>query len=453
MFFREKELRILEDFQNNDLHKACAIYGRRRVGKTELILAYIREHDPESCYYYQCTGYDYATCLSDFKSVLRRDFSDDTIFDSLASFRDVFSYLSKVRNKSYFIVIDEFPFLCRKNDDAAVEFQWIIDHALGSSKLVLLGSNLSFMKSQINDTEAPLYGRFDDMIEVMPFTFQEIKELFPVFEDAVDVYAVTGGIAQYVMMFREYNSVREAVLSLFFDKNGRLFQETRNLLMQELRDVTTYISVLRALGSGEKDSGQIAAKAGIDARGVFAYLNKLIDMGIVSIVGNPLSAKKHDKRYRISDSLFRFSFTFIEPNVSMISAIGQESARFILDDRYHEFLGAAYEDIIRSSCYGYAAAGILPFMPVTVGKWWGNVRSNDEWRETEVDLIAYDAHNIVIGECKYKNKMIGLKELEELKAKVPFIATGGRKAYILLASRAGFTDAVRKQDAILIEKA
>ena len=453
MFFRERELQILSEFQKNDLHKACAIYGRRRVGKTELILNYVKEQNLVKYYYYQCTGYDYAMCLEDFKAVLHKDFPDDTILESLKSFRDVFKYLSEVSDESLFIVIDEFPFLCKKNDNAAVEFQWIIDHAIGNSKIVLLGSNLSFMKNQINNTEAPLYGRFDDMIEVMPFTFQEVRTLFPVFDDAVDVYAMTGGVAQYVMMFKAFGSVKEAIQSLFFNKNGRLFQETQNLLLQELRDVTTYISILRALSSSEKDSGQIAAKAGIDARGVFSYLNKLISMGIISVVDNPLSHKKHDKKYRISDALFRFSFTFIEPNVSMISAIGKEAMPFILDERYREYLGTTYEDIIRSSCYEYALKGILPFMPVTLGKWWGNVEDEQGWHETEVDLVAYDDRDIIIGECKFKNKKVGMNELKELQAKIPYISAGRRNVYILLASRSGFTEEVKKQDVILIDKA
>lgn len=453
LFFREEELNILERFHNNPKHKACAVYGRRRTGKTELLLHYIREHTQEPCLYYQCTSYDYTACLKDFVAVLHTQFPGDTILDSLQTFKDVFMYLGKTTEKSMFIVIDEFPFLCKKNDNAAVEFQWIIDHALGNSRLVLLGSNLSFMKHQINDDNAPLYGRFDSIIEVLPFTFQEVHRLFPAFADAVDVYAQTGGVAQYVMFFADFPSVAEATDTLFLNKNGRLFQEAHNLLMQELRDVTTYVSILRVLSSSEKDSGQVAAGAGLDPRGVFTYLNKLVDLDILETVSNPLATKKNVRRYRIKDSLFRFSYTFIIPNVSMINALGAKSREYILNSQYNEYLGVIYEDIIRSSCYTFALQGELPFMPVTVGKWWGNIHDKDGWHESEVDLIAYDDENIIIGECKYRQKLVGKNELERLRAKVQFIPTKNRKVYCLLASKSGFTEAVRKEDVILIEQA
>lgn len=453
LYFREKELGILDRFNNTDGHKACAVYGRRRTGKTELLLTYIREHYSGHSVYYQCTGYDYSTCLGDFKSALQAEFPGDSILDSLNTFKDVFTYIEKVSRNSLLIVIDEFPFLCKRNDDVVVEFQWIIDHALGSSKLVLLGSNLSFMKRQINEQESPLYGRFSEIIEVRPFTFDEVHQLFKNFEDAVDVYAQTGGVAQYVMMFSEFGSVREATDALFMDRDGRLFQEAHNLLMQELRDITTYVSILRVLALGEKDSGQIASKAGIDPRGIFSYMAKLMDLEIVTTVENAFSRKKHDRRYRIKDNMFRFSYAFIEPNISMINSIGPKAGPYILNDAYKEYLGFVYEDIIRDACFEYALQKRIPFMPITVGKWWGNVKDKKGWHESEVDLIAFDDKNVIIGECKFRNKLVGISELDKLKTKAQFIPLGDRTVYYLLASKSGFTNEVKDRDVILIEKA
>lgn len=116
------------------------------------------------------------------------------------------------------------------------------------------------------------------------------------------------------------------------------------------------------------------------------------------------------------------------------------------------YLGTVYEDIIRSSCYEYALHGVIPFMPLETGKWWGNIKDESGWHESEVDVIAYDNANIVIGECKYRNKAVGIGELNDLRAKAAFIPTRGRNVYYLLASRSGFTEEVRASDAILIDK-
>ena len=448
IYFRENELKKLETFFKSN-KKAMAIYGRRRTGKTELVLEYIRSH--KNIIYFQCTGYDYNVCLRDFKETVKSavakksEIPVDTVISSLSSFREVISVAVSLDKNICGIIIDEFPFLAKKNENVTAEFQWIIDHGLNGKKLVLLGSNRSFMKHQIENNESPLYGRFDEIIQVNPFTFSEVNSLFPSFEDAVDVYAKTGGVAQYVMFFKNYDSVEAATEDLFFNKDGRLFLEANNMLMQEYRDVTTYINILRSFGGGEKDSGQIASKTNMDHRAVFTYLAKLVEQNIIETVENPLSQKKKEKRYRICDNIFRFNYTFIEPNVSMITAIGPESMKYILTDRYSEYLGFVYEDIIRKNCYGYAAAGKIPFMPGIVGKWWGNIQENGIWHESEVDLAAYDNDNIIIGECKYKNKACGISELELLQLKANFIPKKDRKVYYLIASKSGFTSELKEK--------
>lgn len=435
--------------------KALAIYGRRRTGKTALILDFAAENPDTKIIYYQCASYDYAACLSDFIVALHSFFPEDTILSGLKSFKEVFQYFVRTGEKGLILIMDEFPFLAKKREDAVTEFQWIIDHALEGNKLILMGSSLSFMKNQINNRESPLYGRFDEIIEIRPFSFPEIRILFPSFEDAVTVYAQTGGVAQYVMFFKRYRSVEEATNELFFDREGRLFQEASNMLMQELRDITTYVAILRALAGGEKKSGQIAEKCGMDQRGIFSYLNKLLELEIVRIVDNPLSSKKIENRYKISDFFFRFNYTFIEPNISMITSIGVQARPYVLNEKYREYLGIIYEEIIRSLSYEYALRGVLPFMPTTIGKWWGNICENGEWKESEVDVLAFNDTKIIIGECKYKTKKIGRKELDLLKAKSQFIPVKGRQITYLLASKSGFTEDLinEHENVILIDEA
>ncbi len=452
LYFRDREKKQLDGFIRQSRYKAMAIYGRRRTGKTALILDYLDENQDVSITYFQITTFDYASCLNDFISVLSSSNSQlEPLLRPYSTFREVFSFLSSTQlEHPALIIIDEFPFLAKKNENVAIEFQWIIDHALKGFKLILLGSNLSFMRRQIQNEESPLYGRFDVIMEVLPFSFSEIHELFPDFEDAVEVFAQTGGVAQYVMYFRDYPTVQEASEALLFNRTGRLFLEAPNLLMQEVRDITTYVSILRVIGASEKDSGKIAKQCGMEQRNIYPYLNKLIDLEIVALINNPLSVKK-EHRYRISDSFFRFYYTFLEPNVSLISTLRERSRSIILNDQYHEFLGFVYEDIIRSGIFQYALDHKLPFMPRSTGKWWGQICRNGEWQESEIDVIAYDDHHLIVGECKYRNKAAGIQELDSLKLKAQFIPSKGREVFCLLASKNGFTeDLERIQDSHLI---
>lgn len=441
LYFRDEEKRLLRQFYESESDRAMAVYGRRRTGKTHLMMEFYHSFGEDNpCVYYQCASFDYRDCLKDFIELIKPLAPESLLFDRMLSFREVFQFLSQIGINGKIFILDEFPFLAKRNENVPAEFQWIIDHGLGSNKLILLGSSLSFMKHQIADREAPLYGRFSRVMEIMPFSFREVYQLFPCFDDAVAVYARTGGVAQYVMLYHGFATVEDADRELFFNPYGQMFQEAENLLMQELRETATYVGILRAIGSGEKEAGQIAGRCGLDPRAVFGYLNRLMDLNIVSTVANPLVEKKKAARYVISDFLYRFHYTFIEPRISMITTIREKAAAYILNHQYTEYLGYVYEAIIRSQCYEYGLTGTLPFMPFTTGKWWGNIQDKGQWTESEIDVVAFNDEKLVLGECKYRTKAVGINELQRLKLKGQFVQTKDREVFYLLASKNGFTD-------------
>ena len=90
-YFREKEILKINDFFNAENKKAMAIYGRRRIGKTELVLHVLKDSNLDS-FYYQVSSPDYGTALSDFINIVGKD---DELLSSLSTFKDVFIYLSK----------------------------------------------------------------------------------------------------------------------------------------------------------------------------------------------------------------------------------------------------------------------------------------------------------------------------------------------------------------------
>ena len=452
-YFREKDLEQIERFYANQRTRAMAVYGRRRTGKTTLVLKFIE--NKENCVYFQVTdpNTDYHLALSDFKRTVISTIGEDPVIDSLKTFRDLFVYLNKTGSDQYLFIIDEFPYIVSKHPSAVGEFQWIIDHGLGKNKLILMGSNKSFMKEQISDDRKPLYGRFDEILEVFPFTYDEVHQLFPEGDDALNVYSLTYGVTQYVVFFLDYENTAEAVNQLYLRRNGRLFQEPANLLRQELRDIGPYIRILRAIGADEKEPSDIASKSDIDSKAIYQYLNKLEELEVIETVHNPLPGKKNKiRRYRIRDLFFRFMYTFIEPNSSLIVQIEEKAYPYVFNQQFTEYQGRVYEDLIRHNLYQYALDGVIPFMPKDIGKWWGNVQLNGEWAESEVDLLAIDDHYAIVGECKYRSKKIGQKELDLLKTKVNFIPVKGRKVIWLLASKTGFTDdAVPAENVLLIK--
>ena len=451
-YYRKEEIEKIERFYRMDESKAMAVYGRRRIGKTQLMVQCANHSLKGRMIYYQVSNPSYDVAVEDFKSAIALILGHDLVVQSLKTFKEIFSFLSRILDEQYVFVIDEFPILAKRTEDIDVEFQWIIDHALGKQKIILIGSQLSFMKKQIASKEAPLYGRFDEIIHLMPFSFEEVRGLFQSDEEAMSVYACTGGVAQYVMLFKRYDSVQEAMENLSFNKDGRLFTEANNLLMMELKEPTFYKRILEAIGSTAKTVSQIATKCGMDQRALTTYLAKLVGLDIIYPSESMLAGKRIARRYEISDLLFRFTNSFIEPNISYITIAGSASMKVILNERYQEYLGKVYEELVKRQVLMDGAKGMLPFAPVTAGRWHGNIFEKGNRLESEVDVIAYDQDNVIIGECKYSSKKIGLSVLEKLKQKAVFISAGKRKIYYLLASKEGFTEELlsRKDDNLIL---
>ena len=117
-------------------------------------------------------------------------------------------------------------------------------------------------------------------------------------------------------------------------------------------------------------------------------------------------------------------------------------------------MGFIYEEIIQSSLFEYALNKKISFMPSSISKWWGNIKLNNKWCESEIDIVATNKDNLILGECKYKNKRIGIKELEFLKLKANFVSNEDKDIYYLLASQNGFTDellSIKDDHLILID--
>ena len=450
MIGRIEELNHLFNLYNNDSFEFLVMYGRRRIGKTTILQEF---SEKTNSIFFPAREKNDALNLEDFSKIIQYHF-DKQFYSSFSSWEDAFNYISSKAHDKVSIIIDEFPFLAKKNEGISLEFQSIIDHFLGNNKLVLLGSNQSFMKSQIEDNSSPLYGRFDEILHLLPFSFNEVNQLFLNNDDAMNVYALTGGIVQYVMFFMNYSSVETAMDELYFNRNGRLFIECGNYLNQEFKDVTTYNLILRYLASNEKKASDIAVRAKVDTRAIYNYINKLEVLDIIEEVKNPLTNSR-EKRYHIKDLYLRFAYTFIEPNVSMISALGKKSKQYILNSKFDEYLGGIYEEIIKNNLYDYALNKIIPFMPVDVGKWWGNIQQNGTYIESEIDVVGINLKDVLVGECKYRTKKVGLKEYELLKLKSNFATKANQKVIYLLASKNGFSDDLlnlNDHQLILIEK-
>ena len=252
-YCREDELRKLNKRYAGDKFECIVIYGRRRVGKTALINEFCKDKPTIFFSALNTTGKENLEALS--KSIMsfeRPDMESAPEFRSYDAALDELTALSK--EKRIVFVIDEYPYLAKAKPAISAMLQHIIDHKWTESKmyLILCGSSMSFMESQVLGKESPLYGRRTGQFKIEPLDYKETAVFHPNLsaEDNSLIYGITGGVPHYINKLDVRDSVDEALLDNFFDRSSYLYEEPGNLLKQELREPAIYNAIIKAIAEG-----------------------------------------------------------------------------------------------------------------------------------------------------------------------------------------------------------
>ena len=196
---RKSELSKLDAEYNRD-SSFVVIYGRRRVGKTTLIKEFLKE---KNCILFSCHGgigkpEHEATggCCGSYneKYILQKAVFTDWV--------DLFQVIADYKpEEKKVLVIDEFPYLVKTNSAFPSILQNVWDEILKDSNvmLILSGSFISMMQKHALSYDSPLYGRRTAQMRLAPLPFTDIYAVQKMpFDQAVEQYAVTGGIPKYL---------------------------------------------------------------------------------------------------------------------------------------------------------------------------------------------------------------------------------------------------------------
>lgn len=446
---REAELQALEREYAREGSSFVVVYGRRRVGKTELISRFIRNR---RSLYYLATEEPELQNLESFQSVAADFLHSDLLRAArISRWEDVFREIARAcgpTDERVVIVIDEFQYLGRANPAYPSIFQRIWDTMLKDANvmLVLCGSLISLMRDQVLSEESPLYGRRTAQIRMGQIPFPHYREFLPgrSTRELVERYAVTGGVPKYIELFNDEEDVYSAISANVLDRSGFLYDEPNFLLQREVPDVGTYFALIRAVAGGVHRPSEISRSFGVRQTSLGKYLKTLIDLDVLErqvpvTESNPDKSKK--SLYRIKDNFLQFWFRFVLPNLSYLET-GRTAAveKRIREHFIDGHVAYVYEDVCRERLWGLADSGELGFVPERVGRWWSG--------SDEIDVVGLSASEgrAVWGECKFWKDPVGanvLRALEEKAARVPWERDRRTDAFALF-SASGFTDELRK---------
>ncbi len=406
---RERELKFLERVYAKKGFSLIVLYGRRRVGKTELIKKFI-ENKPSI--YILATDESYEENLKFFKEKFA-EFTRKEYFLNLEtkSLYDLFKFfVEEIKNKKCVIAIDEFPYLMQTKKGILSLFQKIIDELLRKTNvtLILCGSSMSVIESDVLGKGTPLYGRNLSVWKLLPFSFKDFAKYF---RNPFEVYFVFGNIPYYLRFYDDRKSLKENIRENLLMKGGNLYDEPLILLRQEFRESRVYRLILKYISLGYKTIGKLCSATGMDKSNLAKYLSSLEELGIIRHI-LPFGMKRKGI-YEINDPLFRFWFRFVYPYRDYLEVGKVEVVEEIIANQLNEYFGTCFEYLVEELLKQKLIPGLERFG--IVSKWWH--------KDKEIDVLALNerAKEILFVECEWKSGVNPLKICKELEEKSSFV--------------------------------
>ena len=286
------------------------VYGRRRVGKSELIKQVLRESDLPGIYY-ECKQTTELNNVDSLALLIAAEYNLPR--PAFRSIEETLDFLfQKACRENMIFVLDEYSYLrdCVKGMDSIL--QALLDQYSDRSalKLILCGSYVDTMESLLYH-ENPLYGRVDLTINLKPMDYFESALFYLPFseEDKVRLYSVFGGIPYYNRLIDPALTVRENIMEIIASPGARLENEVSMYLRSEISRLINANEVFDAMARGFSKYSDILSQSHVSSGPAMVdVLDKLIRMEMVEKQA-PINDEHNRKRigYRIVDNLTLFA--------------------------------------------------------------------------------------------------------------------------------------------------
>ena len=463
---REAELAFLESRYQAEGGQLVALYGRRRVGKTETLKQFCKKKPHVFFACRECTD---RLQLKNFSEKLLKE--DIPAKKYVSEFADWDQALRSILELPYgeakkLLVIDEFPYMCKNNASIPSILQNLWDEVLKDENImiILCGSAMSFIEKELLAEKNPLYGRATGIYKMTEMGFYDAVKFFPGYSDRDKVlaYAVLGGIPHYLRQFSPKLSLTDNIKQNILTKGCALYSEVDFLLRQELRETPIYNSLIEAVALGNTRLNDISQKSLVDDTAkTSTYLRNLIELGIIERefsveAGTKERANANRGTYKLTDNFFRFWYAFAFTNYSDLEAGDVDGVyAYAIEPMLHEYAAFTFEDICRQFVQELQKENALPFRYAKMGRWTGKTTVRDadmpggtRVAGTEIDIVAVSRglKDYLVGECKFKGKPFGYGEYLDTACK---LGPQKEKAnfYYALFSESGFDKKIQAEAA------
>jgi len=397
---RESELQFLTDRYRSPVPECLILYGRRRVGKTTLLARFLQTVPG---FYFLASEEGTARNIQDF-SHYAGEFLNDPDFERsrYPDWETVIKALVRHRNfspppeKKVVIIIDEFPYLIARDRATPSLFQRVWDTVLSQEPvmLILSGSSVSTMETEVLGYTSPLYGRRTGQWQLEPLSYPYLRRFLPYDEeDLIMTWCVIGGIPAYLRLFRPDRTFWENVEEQILRKGAYLYSEAEILMQYEFREAGNYMVILRALAAGYTALAPLCQETGLDKGMVSKYLAVLSRMHLINDeVPVTAHAGYRRRHYRLTDPYLTFWFRFVYPRRAETEMGQSREVLASIRERIAPYCGQMFEQL----SHDLICRGILFGSSYSrLGRWWQ--------KEAEIDLVGLNevSGDVLFCECKW----------------------------------------------------
>ncbi len=381
----------------------AVIWGRRRVGKSRLLLEWSRRRD------------GLYTVADQSAPAVQRRYLAAAVAERFGGFADVeypdwrsfFTRLVDAAVRASWngpFILDELPYLIAADHSLAAVLQNWLDRPGGRPCLVVSGSSRHMTHGAVLDADAPLYGRAVEAFAVRPLRPGYLADVFTAAtpRSLVSAYALWGALPRYWELAEPYGGdLAAAVDELVLDPSGPLHEEPDRLLLAETPPATSRRPLLDAIGAGAHRISEIAGRLGKPASSLTRQLAALTEMEFVRreipFGSSPASGKR--SLYRLDDPFLRLWFAAVAPHRAALAEAPRDTRLHYWRRHRAALEGYAWEELCRMAVPELHRID-TPLAPL--GPW---EPARRYWRGNapELDVVArsVDGRRLLVGEAKW----------------------------------------------------
>ncbi len=454
-FGREKEWTTLEKIGQTDEASIMIVYGRRRVGKTELLEQVYRTR--------QLLKFEGIESLPESEQMHRimmqlAEYAEEPLLGDIQpdNWTQVFKYIGRyIEHGEWTLYFEEVQWLANYNPQFISELKYVWDNHYRYNKrllVVLCGSSPSFMIKHVIESKA-LYNRSQNELHLRELTLVDAQKILAKSSkrEVLDAYLTVGGIPEYLKRLHRSSSVFLSLCEQAFTPDAYFSREFSRIFASSMAENKHYKVIIEFLAKRKfATRAEIAKHLKVQQGGTLtSVLNDLSVCGFIEKYA-PYNLNENSKlsRYCINDAYLQFYYKFIRPIEKRIHNGDYTSnpVNAVKMDTYQKWLGYAFERFCRK--YHYIIADILGFRAVNyqVGAFY-NKRAIDTVSNYQIDLVFERADGVLtICEIKYLQSKVGTKIIDEFERKVELLPHPDNKTiHRVLICKEGIDNALMRR--------